>query len=44
MDSKLEFDRRTVLVAKDMGSVRELIADILDLLGPVLEWAEELFR
>ena len=44
MDSKLEFDRRTVLVAKDKGGVRELLADILDLLGTVLEWAEELFR
>ena len=27
-----------------MGGVREVLADILDLLGTVLEWAEELFR
>ena len=31
-------------MAKVMGGVRELLADILDLLGTVLEWAEELFR
>lgn len=31
-------------MAKDMGGVREVLADILDLLGTVLEWAEELFR
>lgn len=31
-------------MVKDMGGVREVLADILDLLGTVLEWAEELFR
>lgn len=31
-------------MAKDMGGVREVLADILDLLGMVLEWTEELFR
>lgn len=31
-------------MAKDKSGVRELLADILDLLGMVLEWTEELFR
>lgn len=31
-------------MAKGKGGVRELLADILDLLGMVLEWTEELFR
>lgn len=30
-------------MAKDRSGVRELLADILDLLGTVLDWLDDLF-